>query len=70
MKASETLDFYLARAEQERENGRAATLSHVRARCARSAAAWDELAERAQRGLKTRAVEAERLAVRDAREGR
>jgi hypothetical protein len=70
MKASEALDFYLARGEQERENGRAATLSHVRDRCNRSAAAWDELAERAQRGLITRAAEAERLAARDAQEGR
>ena len=43
-------DFFLARAEQARVEGEAATLDHVRERCRRSQAAWTALAERAQRG--------------------
>ncbi|MCA1600594.1 MAG: hypothetical protein LC776_02755 [Acidobacteria bacterium] len=69
MKGSDTLRFYRDRAEQERQDGDAATLAHVRDRCRRSAAAWSELAERAQRGEKTRADEANRVAVRRAEEG-
>ena len=70
MKGSDALLFYRARAEQERKNGDAATLAHVRDRCRRSEAAWVELAERAERGEITRAVEANRVAARRAEERR
>lgn len=43
------VQFYLARAEQARSEAEAATLDHVRERCRRSEAAWNELAERAAR---------------------
>ncbi len=66
MKGSDTLRFYRAREEQERKDGDEATLTHVRDRCRRSEAAWSELAERAERGEKTRAAEAERVAARRA----
>ena len=69
MKGSDTLRFYRDRAAQERQAGDAATLAHVRDRCRRSEAAWSELAERAQRGEKTRAVEESRVAARRAEEG-
>jgi hypothetical protein len=42
-----TLQFYLDRANQAREDAEVATLSHVRDRCLRSEAAWTQLAERA-----------------------
>jgi len=42
-----TLQFYLDRADQAREEAGVATLSHVRDRCLRSEAAWTLLAERA-----------------------
>jgi hypothetical protein len=41
-----TLQFYLDRAKQAREDAEAATLSHVRDRCRRSQAAWTQLAEK------------------------
>jgi len=47
MANSNTLQFYLDRAEQAREAAEAATLSNVRDRCRRSEAAWTQLAERA-----------------------
>jgi hypothetical protein len=68
MKGSDTLRLYRDRAEQERQNGDATTLAHVRDRCYRSAAAWSELAERAELGEKTRAAEAIRVAARRAEE--
>jgi len=68
MKGSDSLQFYRDRAEQERKDGEAAALPHVRDRCRRSGAAWSELAERAQRGETTRAVEASRVAARRAEE--
>jgi hypothetical protein len=43
------LQFFLARADQAREEAEAATLDHVRERCRRSEAAWNELASRAAR---------------------
>jgi hypothetical protein len=46
MANSNTLQFYLDRAEQAREDGDAATLSNVRDRCRRSEAAWTQLADR------------------------
>jgi hypothetical protein len=56
------LDFYLARAEQARVEAEAATLSHVRERCRRSQAAWQALADRAQRAEDLRVLEAARKA--------
>lgn len=47
MAVSNTLKFYLDRAEQAREDAEAATLSNVVDRCRRSEAAWTILAERA-----------------------
>ena len=49
MPNSTQLQFYLARAQQAREDAEAAALDHVRERCRRSEAAWTALAERAAR---------------------
>lgn len=49
MPGSANLRFYLARAEQARVDAEAATLAHVRERCLRCEAAWNELASRAAR---------------------
>lgn len=51
------LEFFLARAEQARADAEAATLEHVRERCRRSEAAWQELADRAERSEQLRAAE-------------
>ncbi len=56
------LEFYLARAEQARAEGEAATLDHVRERCRRSEAAWQQLADRAERSEQLKAAEALRKA--------
>ena len=56
------LEFYLARAEQARAEAEAATLEHVRERCRRSEAAWQQLADRAERSEKLKAAEAQRKA--------
>ena len=47
MATSHSLQFYLDRAEQAREDAAAATLSNVKDRCRRSEAAWSQLAARA-----------------------
>jgi hypothetical protein len=60
---SSNLQFFLARAEQARAEGEAATLEHVRERCRRSEAAWQALADRAERSEKMREAEAERKAA-------
>jgi hypothetical protein len=60
---SSNLQFFLARAEQARVEGEAATLEHVRERCRRSEAAWQALADRAERSEKMREAEAERKAA-------
>lgn len=58
------LDFYLARAAEAKRDAEAATLANVRERCLRAAAAWDEMAARADRGDKMRArIEAEKAAA-------
>jgi hypothetical protein len=59
---SSNLQFFLARAEQARGEAEAATLEHVRERCRRSEAAWQALADRAERSEKMREAEAERKA--------
>jgi hypothetical protein len=60
---SSNLQFFLARAEQARAEGEAATLEHVRERCRRSEAAWQALADRAERGERMREAEADRKAA-------
>jgi hypothetical protein len=57
------LQFFLARAEQAREEAEAATLDHVRERCRRSEAAWTMLADKARRSELLRIEEAERKAT-------
>ena len=57
------LQFFLARAEQARAEGDAATLDHVRERCRRSEAAWTALADKAKRSERLRAEEQERKAA-------
>ena len=57
---STNLSFFLARAEQARVEGDAATLDHVRERCRRSEAAWQALADRAERSEQMKAAENER----------
>ncbi|HEY8433092.1 MAG TPA: hypothetical protein VIK68_00610 [Sphingomicrobium sp.] len=56
------LNFFLARAEQARAEAEAATLEHVRERCRRSEAAWQALADKAQRSERMRELDAERKA--------
>ena len=56
------LEFFLARVEQARAEGEAATLSHVRERCLRSEAAWLSLADKAKRSERLREAEATRKA--------
>jgi hypothetical protein len=46
MGSTTNLQFYLARADQARADAEAATLEHVRERCRRSEAAWEELGDR------------------------
>lgn len=54
------LEFFLARVEQARAEGEAATLAHVRERCERSEAAWQSLADKAKRSERLREEEAKR----------
>jgi hypothetical protein len=56
------LEFFRARAAQAHAEGKAATLDHVRERCLRSQAAWQALADKAERSERMRAAEAERKA--------
>ena len=58
-------DFYRARAVDARADAEAALLDNVRDRCLRSAAAWDNMADRAARTGKMRErQEAEKAAAR------
>jgi hypothetical protein len=66
---SSNLQFFLARAEQARVEAEAATLEHVRERCRRSEAAWQALADRAERSEKMREAEAQRKAEQVAEPG-
>jgi hypothetical protein len=59
---SSNLEFFLARAEQARTEAEVATLEHVRERCRRSEAAWQALADRADRSERMREEEAKRKA--------
>jgi hypothetical protein len=59
---SSNLEFFLARAQQARAEGDEATLSHVRERCRRSEAAWQALADKAERSERMREAEARRKA--------
>jgi hypothetical protein len=56
------LDFFRARAAQAHAEAEEATLDHVRERCQRSHAAWQALADRAERGERMRVAEAQRKA--------
>ena len=56
------LEFYRARAAEASADADAATLEHVRDRCRRSEAAWQALADRAERSEQMRAEEAQRKA--------
>jgi hypothetical protein len=56
------LEFYLARVAQARSEAEAATLDHVRERCRRSEAAWQHLADRAERSEAMKVAEALRKA--------
>jgi hypothetical protein len=61
---SQQLDFYLTRATGARRDAEAATLENVRVRCLRAAAAWDNMAARAERSEKMRArLDAEKAAA-------
>lgn len=60
---SSNLQFFVARAEQAREEAEAATLDHVRERCRRSEAAWNVLADKARRSELLRIEEAKRKAA-------
>jgi hypothetical protein len=60
---SSTLQFYLDRAAQARNEAEAATLEHVRERCHRSEVAWMLQAEKARRSEQLRIEEQERKAA-------
>jgi len=57
---SSNQQFFQARADQAGADGEEATLAHVRERCRRSQAAWQALADRAERSEKLKADEARR----------
>ena len=59
---SSNLKFFLARADQARVEGDEATLDNVRERCRRSEAAWQHLADRAERSEAMKVAEALRKA--------
>ena len=59
---SSNRDFFLARVEQMRAEGEAATLEHVRERCRRSEAAWQALADKVERSERMREADAKRKA--------
>ncbi|HEX8841408.1 MAG TPA: hypothetical protein VF757_03825 [Sphingomicrobium sp.] len=56
------LEFFRARVTQARAEADEATLDHVRERCLRSEAAWQALADKAQRSERMREAEAKRKA--------
>jgi hypothetical protein len=51
---SPQIEIFRGRADEARADAEAALLSNVRDRCLRSAAAWDDMAARAQRTEKMR----------------
>ena len=59
---SSNLDFFRARAAQADADAEAATLDHVRERCRRSQAAWQALADKAERSERMREEEVKRKA--------
>jgi hypothetical protein len=64
---SSNLQFFLTRVAQAHEEAEEATLDHVRERCLRSEAAWQALADKAQRAERMRLQEAERKAEAESR---
>jgi hypothetical protein len=59
---SSNQQFFQARADQAHADAEEATLDHVRERCHRSEAAWQAMADRAERSEKLKAEEAKRKA--------
>ena len=59
---SSNLEFFKARAAQAHADAEQATLEHVRERSLRSEAAWQALADRAERSERLRVAEASRKA--------
>lgn len=60
---SQQHDFFIARAAEARREAGSATLANVKDRCLRAAAAWDNMAARAERTERQRVeAEAARLA--------
>jgi hypothetical protein len=47
-------EFYVTRAAEAKADADAATLDNVRDRCLRSEAAWNQMADRAERGERMR----------------
>ncbi|HWI89536.1 MAG TPA: hypothetical protein VNS11_09910 [Sphingomicrobium sp.] len=56
------LELFRTRAAEAHAEADAATLEHVRERCLRSEAAWQALADRAERSERLRVEEAKRKA--------
>jgi hypothetical protein len=59
---SSNLQFFRSRAAEAHAAADAATLAHVRERCQRSEAAWEELAHKAERSERLREADAKRKA--------
>lgn len=59
---SSSVQFFLARVEQAQTEGEEATLDQVRERCRRSEAAWQALANKAERTERLKGEEAARKA--------
>jgi len=61
-------EFYQERAAEARRDAEATSLQNVRERCLRAAAAWEEMAARAERTGRMRAeTEAHKAAMAEAR---
>jgi hypothetical protein len=65
---SNSLLFYLDRAQQARDEAGEATLSHVRERCRRAEAAWSGLAQKAARAQEGRLQNEQKSAALSANE--
>lgn len=63
------LEFFRARVTQARAEADEAVLDHVRERCLRSEAAWQALADKAQRSERMREAEAKRKAAQGLQPG-
>ncbi|MBX3561359.1 MAG: hypothetical protein KF780_06050 [Sphingomonas sp.] len=63
---STNADFYRARAAEARRDAAASALANVRDRCLRAAAAWEVMADRANRTDRLRAEQESRKAAQAA----